>query len=135
MPVDNSVRRPSIPGFAGTAGTSTSSNVDSLFDTRPATTPARPAPATLSSSMKSHLISRIQEERVANHGYPPKMVGGAKEDALRSALASGDAVEVKINASVSVVLKKIDDLEQSTSFFYKTSGGFAGTQFFGPFDV
>jgi hypothetical protein len=109
--------------------------VDSLFDTRPAVTPARPAPATLSSNMKSHLISRIQQERAGNNGYGPSNLGGAKADALKAALASGDAVEVKLNQNVSVVLKKSDDLEQSTSFFYKTTAGFAGTQFFGPFDV
>lgn len=113
----------------------TNTAVDSLFDTRPATTPTPPAPATISSSMKSHLVTRIQAERAANHGYPPKMVGGAKADALKAAVANGDAVEVKLNNNVTVVLKKIDDLEQSTSFFYKTSGGFAGTQYFGPFDV
>lgn len=113
----------------------TTTAVDSLFDTRPATTPTRPSPATLSSTMKSHLITRIQAERGGNNGYGPSNLAGPKADALKAALASGDAVEVKLNQNVSVVLKKADDLEQSTSFFYKTTAGFAGTQFFGPFDV
>lgn len=124
-----------MPVVGRNSTTNTPSAVDSLFDTRPATTPVRPAPATLSTTMKSHLITRIQQERGGNNGYGAPNVNGAKADSLKAAIASGDAVEVKLNQNVSVVLKKIDDLEQSTSFFYKTTAGFAGTQFFGPFDV
>jgi hypothetical protein len=124
-----------MPVVDRSVSSTTPSAVDSLFDTRPAPTPTRPVPATLSATMKATLMLRIQEERVGRNGYPPANLNGAKVDALRAAIASGDAVEVKINQNVSVVLKKADDLEKSTSFFYKTTAGFAGTQFFGPFNV
>jgi hypothetical protein len=126
-------------GFAGNTSR-TSSDVDDLFDTRPST-PTRPAqPVQVSSEFRMQLIGRIQEVMREHGGNPPGM-DAAQEAKLRQAVARGDVVEVRLRGGamgqqgLSVYLKKSDDLESSKTFILKTSGGFAGEDLSGPFDL
>jgi hypothetical protein len=110
------------------------SDVDDLFSTNKPAPKVQPQAIQLSPEFKMQLLGRIQEERLARGGYLPNL-NADKEAKLEAAIASGDAVVAKINQNVSVILKKSDDIEASDSFFYRTNAGFAGTQYFGPFDT
>lgn len=110
----------------------TSTEINDLFSTTP-TVVAKPAkPVELSADFRMQLIGAIQEAKVNNGGYDPPNVAPQKRAQLEEGIKSGMIVQAKLSNSVTVLFPKSDDLEASKSFFYKTSGGFAGTQFFGP---
>lgn len=110
----------------------TANEINDLFSTTPATV-AKPAkPVELSAEFRMQLIGAIQEAKANNGGYDPPNVALQKQAQLEEGIKSGMIVQAKLSNAVTVLFPKSEDLEASKSFFYKTSGGFAGTQFFGP---
>lgn len=133
-----------IPGFApsntGSTRRTPGADVDDLFDTSPPAR-ARPVlPVTVSPEFRMQLVGRIQEVMRDRGGNPGRM-DAAQEGKLKAAVQRGDVVEVRLRngsmgqAGYSVYLKQSDDLESAKSFILKTSGGFAGEAFSGPFDL
>jgi hypothetical protein len=111
-----------------------SPDVDQLFDTSPKV-PAKPkGPAVISGEFKMRIIAKIQQSRIENNGYRAKLVRGDVVAKLDKSIADGEVVEAALHPGVYVLLKQSADLESATSFFYRTSQGFA-PQTYGPFSI
>jgi hypothetical protein len=120
----------------------TGSEVSDLFDTtKPEVKkPAGPTFVKLSPEFRMQLVGRIQEIKLENQGYDPPEVNGPNLAKLKEAIAEGKVAEAKLSEGnfgkgLSVLIQKSDDPESASTFFYKRTGGYAGSQYFGPFDV
>ena len=124
-------------GGAGRASTTTDNEVDDLFDTKPKPTkPSGPPPeAKLSASFKDQLVEIIQDEKQNANGYLAP-VPGTQANKLDEALKDGKIVLATLSGNVKVAFKASKDPERDAeSFYYRTTAGFAGTQWFGPFKI